>query len=168
MEQRPTHRAGFAQDVRQTRMSTRAQERFTRWQAMSINQLSVALTLISSLSTAGLGACFSLMQDTTQTSVASFQIALPISATLFLGAIFFGVISVITRTLDFRLTARKIRREQTGNSRTGNTIWLLTSNHYGTLTWLFFWLSLLAFIAAGSLLTYEVAASYAARLSRGN
>ncbi|TXH51419.1 MAG: hypothetical protein E6Q87_01625 [Cellvibrionales bacterium] len=142
-------------------MSTLAHERFTRWQAMAISQLSVALALISSLSTAGLGACFSIMQATTQNSAASSKIALILSAALFLAAVFLGVLSVITRTLDFRLTARTARQQQTGKSEVDNTIWLITSDRYGRLTWLLFWLSLMAFMAAGSLLTYIVAASYA-------
>jgi len=147
--------------VRQTPMSTLAHVRFTRWQAMAISQLSVALALISSLSTAGLGACFSIMQATTQNSAASSKIALILSAALFLAAVFLGVLSVITRTLDFRLTARTARQKQTGKSEVDNTIWLITSDRYGRLTWLLFWLSLMAFMAAGSLLTYIVAASYA-------
>src|SRR4030095_5399856 len=85
---------------------------YNRWQGLAVAQFSVAIALISGLSVAGLGAGLSLLQSEKFALNGWWKgafVALPL---FFLVAIFLCCGAVITRVLDFRLTARPARMRQ--------------------------------------------------------
>lgn len=92
-----------------------ADERYSRWQSMATGQLSVAVALVSGLAVAGLGGGLSLLQDGAFKLLGGFRYAFIGSILLLMFGALASCGAVITRTLDFRLTARKIRKEKNPN-----------------------------------------------------
>lgn len=135
-------------------------ERFVRWQGQTISQLSTALALFSGLSVGGLGFLFSLLRD------ASFK-PTGILALLFLLAILSllvastsGSAAVVTRLLDFRLTAQKLRK--TNNEPL--TLFGTNASGYGKATWILFWVLLVSFTTGILLSSAVIVTFYLARM----
>jgi hypothetical protein len=112
---------------------------YNRWQGLAIAQLSVAVALVSAVGIAGLGAALSLLQ--------SKDLVVPLCARKYLAAAmgldFAAVIlsstAVLSRTLDFRLTARKVRSDSAASYGKSLTIFWIGPDGYGRLTWCLFW-----------------------------
>ena len=124
-------------------------ERYNRWQGLAIGQLSVAVALLSALSVAGLGTALSLLQS--KEFVAALQCKGLFAASLGLFAVcaFCSCAAVVSRTLDFRLTARAARKRRNADYARPLTIFCLAAEGYGNLTWFFFWVAFLSFTSAG-------------------
>ena len=88
-----------------------ADDRYNRWQGLGIAQLSVAVALISGLSVAGLGVGLVLLQNQKFLLSAPFKFIFAASLLLLFLAALLSCVAVITRLLDFRLTARKVRKD---------------------------------------------------------
>ncbi|WP_339511908.1 hypothetical protein [Pseudomonas sp. RL_15y_Pfl2_60] len=116
-------------------------ERFVRWQGQTISQLSTALALFSGLSVAGLGFLFSLVHETSfkPTGVVAALYLLAILS-LFIGTIA-GSTAVVTRLLDFRLTAKKT----INTSYEPLTLFGANATTLGKATWVSFWVLLISF-----------------------
>lgn len=138
--------------------------RYTRWQGLAIAQLSLAVALISGLSVASLGVAFSLLQNKEFLPCGLFKSLFAWSFAFLVFAALFSCAAVIARLLDFRLTARKVRKEQKSDYSRSLTIFWLGPDAYGRATWGLFWLSCLSFIVGVALLFVSVGATYAARL----
>jgi hypothetical protein len=117
-------------------------DRFIRWPRQTLSQLSTALALISGLSLGGLALSLSLLQDRDFNPSGGY-------AVVFLGVIvcFFvawaaGVAAVITRLLDFRLTARRVRD---GPTAVPLTLFGTDASGYGYATWRLFWAMVVCF-----------------------
>jgi len=139
-------------------------QRFIRWQGLTIAQLSVAVALIYGVSIGGLGFAFSLLQNKEFSPSGVFRWLFSSSLVLFVLATFFSCSVVIARLLDFRLTARKVRNTQDESSNRPLTIFWLDSDAYGRLTWGFFWLTCMLSVMGALALLVSVAATYADRL----
>ena len=120
-------------------------KRFIRWQGRTIKQLSTALALISGLAVGGLGLTLSLVREE------DFQPAGRDAAIFLVGVVAFliasaaGIGAVVTRLLDFRLTARKVR---TGAVAEPLTLFGTDATCYGKATWRLFWTLLVSFVVA--------------------
>lgn len=139
------------------------ENRYNRWQGFAIAQFSVAIALISGLSVASLGAGFSLLQNKEFLPIGVFKNLFEYSFVALLFAVLFSCSSVITRLLDFRLTARKVRKEQNPNYNRPLKIFRLDSEAYGQVTWWFFGISCLMFFIGVVLLFVSVAKTYSDR-----
>lgn len=140
-----------------------ADDRYNRWQGLGIAQLSVAIALISGLSVAGLGVGLSLLQKNEFLLVAP-KCVFVASLLLLLIAVLLSCGTVITRLLDFRLTARKVRKDMKPNYDKPLTIFWLGPDGYGRATWGFFWCSCLTFLVGMVLLVVSIGVAYADRL----
>ena len=140
-----------------------ADDRYNRWQGLAITQLSVAIALIYGISIGGLGVGFSALQDKEIAPSASLKVTFLLSLFLLLFAIFCSCGAVITRLLDFRLTARKVRKNQKPEYSPPLTIFRLGPEAYGRATWSLFWLSCLSCIVGAILLVVSIGAAYADR-----
>jgi hypothetical protein len=69
--------------------------------------------------------------------------------------------SVVTRALDFRLTARKVRKDNNPEYNRPLTILGIGPNGFGRFTWFLFWSACLAFATGLLLLAIAVAHRYA-------
>jgi hypothetical protein len=116
-------------------------ERFIRWQGNTLAQFSTALSLLSGLALAGLGFLFSLLRDPKFAPTGCYAALFLLALAGFFVAAAAGVLAVITRLLDFRLTARKVRN----NPNEPLTIFGTDSSGYGKVTWRLFWVLLISF-----------------------
>lgn len=138
--------------------------RYIRWQGLAITQFSVAVALISGLSVAGLGLGLTLLQNKEFVLSAILKPYFAASLALLLSAAFLSCGSVVTRTLDFRLTARKVRKSTKPTYDKSLTIFFVGAEGYGGATWRLFWSSCIAFTAGVFLLVVSVGSTYADRL----
>src|SRR3972149_3211128 len=98
-------------------MTPMADDRYNRWQGLGIAQLTVAVALISGLSVAGLGVGLMLLQHEKFVFLlsASFKCVFASALLLLFVAALLSCGAVVTRLLDFRLTARKVRKDTKPN-----------------------------------------------------
>ena len=127
-------------------------DRFNRWQGLAIGQLSVAVALYSALSIAGLGTGLSLLQNKDFVAALQYKATFASSFVLFFICALTSCAAVVTRTLDFRLTARVARQRSNPQYAKPLTILCLGPEGYGRLTWFFFWVATLSLIGAGAAL----------------
>jgi hypothetical protein len=114
-------------------------ESFVRWQEITINQLTYAVGLILSLSTASLGFAISLLTNKDfEPSLWGKRFFLLTIAT-FLISTGLGVWCVINRLVDFRVS-RKIAKQREKNASDEELSSIrLKSKSYGDRTWTLFW-----------------------------
>jgi len=132
--------------------------RFVRWQGYAAGQLTVALALISSLSLAGLGAGLALLRSENFYAVGLWKCLFAKAMFLFAVALFFVFLTTISRTLDFRLTARKVRERIDPKGRS-LTLFLLNDKQYGKLAWCSFWCACLSLLGASFLFGFVIMAA---------
>lgn len=137
-----------------------ADNRFNRWQGIAINQLSVAVALISGLSISALALGFSLLKDKEFNPCGAYKVMFMYSLPMLLLAALFGCLVVISRTLDFRLTASDTRKKQQGNGSLPTKIFKLDSSAYGSITWFLFWCSLILLLAGIFALFFSIWNTY--------
>jgi hypothetical protein len=125
-----------------------ADERYNRWQGLAITQLSVAVSLISGLSVAGLGFGASLLRDASPESQRLVLVAMGLLCI----AAFCSCGAVVTRLLDFRLTARKVRKDSHPDYDKPLKIFDKDKDEYSRATWRLFWWSLATFLLGAALL----------------
>ena len=140
-----------------------ADDRYNRWQGLGIAQLSVAVALISGLSVAGLGVGLSLLQKS-EFLLTAPKCVFAASLLLLLIAALLSCGTVITRLLDFRLTARKVRKDMKPTYDKPLTIFWLGPDDYSRATWGLFWGSCLTFLVGVVLLVVSIGVAYADRL----
>jgi hypothetical protein len=117
-------------------------DRLVRWQGNTIAQLSAALSLFSGLSIAALGFLFSLLRDPRFAPRGADAVVFLVALLGFFVSTVAGVAAVITRLLDFRLTARKVRESKTEEP---HTFFGTDASGYGRATWGLFWVLVIAF-----------------------
>jgi len=83
--------------------------RYVRWQGIAMAQFTVAIALISTLSVAAINAGFGLLRSPPVMNMGAHSLCFAISLLLFALAIFLALLAAVSRMLDFRLTARKVR-----------------------------------------------------------
>lgn len=141
-----------------------ADDRYIRWQGLGIAQLTVAVALISSLSVAGLGVGLSLLLNENFMPSALIKCTFAWSPLLLLLAVLFSCGAVITRLLDFRLTARKVRKDRNPSYEKALTIFWLGPDAYSCATWGLFWSACIIFTLGAVLLVVSIGSTYADRL----
>ncbi len=139
-------------------------QRYNRWQGLAIAQTSVAVALLSALSVAGLGTALSLLQNKAFVAALQCKFAFALSFVLFFTCAISCCLVVITRLMDFRLTARTVRKRSNLEYKKSLTIFWLTSDKYGKLTWFFFWCACLSLALASAALAMAGSSAYASIL----
>lgn len=140
-----------------------ADDRYNRWQGLGIAQFSVAVALISGLSVAGLGVGLSLLQNN-EFLLNAPKCIFPASLLFLLITALLSCMAIITRLLDFRLTARKVRKDLKLTYDRPLTIFWLGPESYGRATWGLFWISCFTFLLGVVLLVVSIGVAYANRL----
>jgi len=141
-----------------------AETRYSRWQGLAITQFSVAIALISGLSLSGLAVAFSLLQNKEFTPGGCTKLTFVLSFPFLLLATAFSVGAVISRTLDFRLTARKARNDSDPEYARKLTLFRLGRDCYGRISWFLFWFACLTLLFGVILLLFSIAVTYRGRL----
>jgi hypothetical protein len=140
-----------------------ADDRYIRWQGLAIAQLSVAVALISGLSVSALAIGMTLLQNTDFVPPRTFKAMFAWSFPLLLLAAVSSSSAIVSRLLDFRLTARKVRKDTNANYSRSLTMFWLGPEAYGRITWFLFWFSCLAFLAGVALLFASIWGAYVSR-----
>src|SRR3989304_1936075 len=89
-----------------------SRERFIRWQRYTIEQLTFALNLFLGLSVGALAFGLTLLRDDSFSVSGCSKVALSISLVALALSVVAGCAAVVTRLLDFRYTARKVRGDE--------------------------------------------------------
>jgi uncharacterized membrane protein YbhN (UPF0104 family) len=142
-----------------------ADERYVRWQGLGIAQMTVAIALISGISVAGLGAGLALIQNDKFVLSPTFKPVFAASLLFLLLAAFLATAMVISRLLDFRLTARQVRAKQWPGYKKPAILFHLDSDAYGRITWGLFWTACVALALGILALIACVAVAYPDRWS---
>lgn len=128
--------------------------RYIRWQGLSIAQFTVAIGLLSAWSAGAVVYGVSVLHGFELTHHACARGWLIGSIVVLLISSALSFLAVVSRTLDFKLTARKVRKmvlEKKGRQYARPLVFLsLSSDDYGRITWFLFTVSALLF-AAGML-----------------
>jgi len=138
--------------------------RYNRWQGLAIAQFSVAVALVTVFSGAALGVGLSLLQIKEFPLPPSLHLWFAGSLLLLLFAAFLSCGAVVTRTLDFRLTARTVRNVKSPACPNSLTIFGVSSDGYGHATWRLFWGSCITLFGGVVLLVVCIGNAYAPRL----
>ena len=141
-----------------------ADERYNKWQGLAIAQFSVAVALISGFSVGGLGVGLSLLQNKEFNPTGSFKCAFALALLFLLLTAFLSCAAIITRLLDFRLTARKLRKDKKPDYNKPLTILGRGPDSYGRASWGLFWLACISFALGALLLVITIGGTYADRL----
>lgn len=120
-------------------------------------QLSTALSLFSGLSVAGLGFLFSLMREEDFLPTGCYALLFLVALFAFFVASATGIAAVITRLVDFRLTARKVRN---GDINEPLTFFGTDASGYGKATWRLLWVLVVSFSVAVLLASVVIAHVY--------
>lgn len=134
--------------------------RYIRWQGLMMAQFSVALALISGLSLSALILGMSLIQNDKFKPLGCFRPLFDYSLPLIFLAIISSTLAVISRTLDFRLTARKVRKDENSNYDKPLTILKIKSDTYGRITWGLFWSACVLFFLGVFMLFWSIWSTY--------
>ena len=130
--------------------------KYIRWQGLAITQLTVAVSVVSGLSVAGLGLGVSLLSKGLVNPGVLIFLAMGFLCT----SAFCNYAAVVTRLLDFRLTARKVRKDSTPNYDKPLVIFWRDKDEYGRATWRLFWFGQTLFLLGASCLIVAVGQMY--------
>lgn len=142
-----------------------ADDRYNRWQGRAIAQLTVAVALISSFSVAALGFGLSLLKDANFIPPPGcLKRCFAIGLLFLLAAAISSSAAVVTRLLDFRLTTRKVRKDEHAAYNKPLVLFGSNAEQFGAATWRLFWTSCIFFLLGLGLLGAVVGGSYSAKL----
>jgi hypothetical protein len=137
-------------------------DRFVRWQNNAMAQLSTALALLVGLSVGGLGFLFALVRDQYFVARGFYALLFLLALVAFFVASVSGVAAVITRLLDFRLTAQKIRTSVAAEKSL--KYFGSDAADYGKATWRLIWTLCISFFIAVLLSSIVLSNVYLGRI----
>lgn len=112
-------------------------DRFIRWQTNLRNQVSFTNNLLLTFSVGILGFIFNILADDKMTFDCISRHQIDVGLILILFSVIIGVLTNISRIIDFRLTLKKIKLELEKEGNLDKIKWL--KNTFGNITWLLFY-----------------------------
>ena len=112
---------------------------FIRWQSITIGQLTYAINLILGFSVATLGFQVTLLLNEKFNPVSWQKCAFSSSLILLITSVIFGVLVVINRLRDFRVTTKAARKREDGADETDIEQYRILYRKLGKNTWYLFW-----------------------------
>ena len=135
-------------------------ERYVRWQALSITQTSVLVSLLSALSLAGLSTSLSFVKDSAFTAASGVRGSLGLAFAGFAVCVLFSTVTVLSRAIDFRLTAREVRLQDNPSMEIKASLFGISSRGFGKITWFCVWSSFISFCVGSTSLAAAVYSVY--------
>lgn len=123
-------------------MHNNEKARFIRWQGYQIAQFSIVVSMVTLLSVTGLNHMLASAKGTVGRGVAHPLLMALVSYGM---SVVFGILILISRLLDFRLTAQRCRETE---SCVDPTLFGLDADEYGKLSWKLLWCMLLSYFVA--------------------
>lgn len=134
-------------------------ERFAQWRERTRTQLGLAIQFFTALSAAGVAFIISMIRDTTFNPQGKERGVALAALSLLLIAVISGSVAVVTRLLDFRYTAQKIRACEEDQP------WLKKNIDFvSRLTWFFLWVMLITLLLGIISLALEIFFLYGHKL----
>ncbi len=121
-------------------------EKYIRWQGITLNQVTFVINLLLGLATATLGFSVSLLKDEKFIPAGKVKCLFTFALLSQLISLLFGIIAVISRTLDFRYTARIARITKKFEERESVKSTRLRVKRLGKTTWFSFWVQISSFL----------------------
>lgn len=118
-------------------------ERYIRWQNYTILQLTFALNLFFGISVGSLAFAFTLIKDKEFLLSGCPKLLFQISLISLCIAVLASCGAVVSRLMDFRLTTRKVRSDDSGEIEESG-VYSYKSKALGQATWRLFWVQLIA------------------------
>ncbi|WP_316348095.1 hypothetical protein [Desulfuromonas acetoxidans] len=120
-------------------MEPEKKERYIRWQNYRINQLSFSINLFLSFAVASLAYVINL--KLTNTTIVASPAELDITIYWWAASVVLGTLSTLSRLLDFRYTARKIKNSSECDK--------YIAKMFGKITWATFWVQTITYVIGG-------------------
>lgn len=140
-----------------TMSNLNSNDRFIRWQTNLRNQVSFTNNLILTISIAICGFIFNLLIKESFIIASDIKSKFRYGIILLIVSIFFGIITNISRTIDYKLTLKKIKKELEAKSNLDEIkFW---KNTFGNITWFLFFsqvITLLISVICLGLSFYEI------------
>lgn len=130
-------------------------EKYIRWQNYTINQLTFAINLFLGLSTGSLALGVMLLRDNAFSLNGCSKLSFSLGLIALCISFIFGCIAVITRLMDFRFTAKKVRFDDKSDDKKDKISeeYRRKSEEYkrkaailGQWTWRLFWVEIITFM----------------------
>lgn len=119
-------------------MDQEQKERYVRWQNYRINQLTFSINLFLGFAVASLAYIINLkVKNTAELNTADLFVAIYWWSSSAIA----GSIATLSRLLDFRYTAQKIKDSSTSDKRKAKLL--------GKITWGLFWVQVITYVAGG-------------------
>ncbi len=115
------------------------EERFVRWQRYTLNQLTFVLNMFFGLAVGAVAFSFTLLRDKEFLLVGCPKFLFKIAIISLCLSVFSSCAAVISRLMDYRYTARKIRNDKNSEFEE-STVYKYKSKFFGDLTWRLFWI----------------------------
>ena len=126
-------------------MTTNNRGSFIRWQAITLNQLTYAVNLFLTLSVATLGFSMDLLRDKHFTPEGHSRCLFLFATLLILLSIIVGILCVINRLRDFRVTTKVARMRENNQPADEIAPYVLLYETLGKRTWSLFWAQIALF-----------------------
>ena len=120
-------------------------ERYVRWQNYRINQLTFSINLFLGFAVASLAYVINLKLNK---AIVPNDIALFLSIYWWSASAVLGTVASLSRLLDFRYTARKIKDSSASDKA--------VAKFFGRVTWGMFWAQALAYVVGGYVFVSKV------------
>ncbi len=140
-----------------------ASDRYIRWQGYAISQLTFALNLFLGMSVGSLAFSFTLIKDKDFILAGCPKLLFQIALLSFSISVVASCGAVVSRLLDFRFTAKKIRSDESANIEE-SSVYKYKYKLLGQLTWRLFWIQLTTLIVGLAGLFTGVLSGYGARI----
>jgi hypothetical protein len=150
-------------------------EAFQRWHDHQIEQFGAAGNTLFAVASAAFGYSLTLLSDSNQSLVRSHTICFELFTSAFAVSSILGIISILNRLFDFRLTARRHklrdkrdaekndRKIKEEHDREASALYK-TTRRMGYWTWFLLYAQGLFFLLGGGLISYFWMANYAGSL----
>ncbi len=135
-------------------------DRFIRWQGYAIAQLTFAVNLFLGLSVGSFAFAIALVRDDSFRIVGCYKTIFLVSFVALAISIVVGCGAVVSRVLDFRYTARKVRADDKADPNDESGIYDHRKKFLGRLTWRLFWLQLITLAIGLTALTLTLLSKY--------
>ena len=122
------------------RLRKRSDERFVRWHGYTMAQFTAVLVLLSGLSVSALGAGIALLNISPVSQLGVHSLAFGLGMLFFVMTIVLTLLAAISRAIDFRLTARKVR------GRLDRTLFGWDDKKFGHVSWFLCWSAIVIFL----------------------
>jgi uncharacterized membrane protein YbhN (UPF0104 family) len=137
---------------------------FTRWQSITIAQLTYAINLVLAFSVTALGFQITILLDEKFNPVSWQKCAFLLSLVILLASVGLGIWCVINRLRDFRATTKVARMREKGKSDEEMQPYRALYENLGEKTWRLFWWQIGTFGVGVLLLVLGIAASVSKKL----